>query len=54
MILYTYYRLCEPYCEVEGRIQQHTVLGCPTSLTESDRKELGDLLISMINEGIGM
>ena len=56
MVPYTYYRLCESYREADGRVKQRTVLGLgelPDFPTEADRKELADLLTSMINEGVG-
>ena len=56
MVPYTYYRLCESYREAGGKVRQRTVLGLgelPDFPTEADRKELADLLTSMINEGTG-
>ena len=56
MVPYTYYRLCESYREAGGKVKQRTVLGLgelPDFPTEADRKELADLLTSMINEGTG-
>jgi hypothetical protein len=56
MVPYTYYRLCESYREADGKVKQRTVLGLgelPDFPTEADRKELADLLTSMINEGTG-
>ena len=56
MVPYTYYRLCESYREADGKVKQRTVLGLgdlPDFPTEADRKELADLLTSMINEGVG-
>ena len=56
MVPYTYYRLCESYREADGKVKQRTVLGLGELLdfpTEADRKELADLLTSLINEGTG-
>lgn len=54
MVPYTYYRLCESYRDVDGKVKQRTVLGLGELLdfpTDSDRKELADLLTEMINDG---
>lgn len=56
MVPYTYYRLCESYREVDGKVKQRTVLGLGELLefpTEAEKKELSDLLTSLINEGTG-
>ena len=56
MVPYTYYRLCESYREADGKVKQRTVLGLGELLefpTDAERKELADLLTSMINEGTG-
>ena len=56
MVPYTYYRLCESYREADGKVKQRTVLGLGELQefpTEADRKELADLLTTMINEGTG-
>lgn len=55
MVPYTYYRLCESYREADGRVKQRTVLGLgelPEFPKESDRRELAELLTSMINDGV--
>ena len=56
MVPYTYYRLCESYREADGKVKQRTVLGLGELLefpTEAEKKELADLLTSLINEGTG-
>ena len=56
MVPYTYYRLCESYREADGKVKQRTVLGLGELLefpTESEKRELANLLTSLINEGIG-
>ena len=56
MVPYTYYRLCESYREADGKVKQRTVLGLGELQefpTEADRKELANLLTTMINEGTG-
>lgn len=56
MVPYTYYRLCESYREAGGKVRQRTVLGLGELLefpTEAEKKELADLLTSLINEGSG-
>lgn len=54
MVPYTYYRLCESYRDIDGKVKQRTVLGLGELLDfpkESQKKELADLLTEMINEG---
>ena len=56
MVPYTYYRLCESYREADGKVKQRTVLGLGELLefpTEAEKKELAELLTSLINEGTG-
>ena len=56
MVPYTYYRLCESYRDVNGKVKQRTVLGLGELLefpTEAERNELAGLLTSLINEGTG-
>ena len=55
MVPYTYYRLCESYREADGKVKQRTVLGLGELMEfpkESDRRELAELLTSMINDGV--
>ena len=56
MVPYTYYRLCESYRQADGKVKQRTVLGLGELLefpTEAEKKELAELLTSLINEGTG-